>query len=165
MCLSESNLVWQKAMSLVPRLEIVGELEQEAGAWSAGPALGFEIPLFDRNQGQRAAAAAELRQRQEEYSALAVEIRSAVRTAHRRLLAARQTALSYQNEILPLQERFSNRSNYSTTQCRWVRHDYWWRNNSRSMPVEITSKHSTIIMSHARNLIRFLRQASHGCTG
>jgi cobalt-zinc-cadmium efflux system outer membrane protein len=94
-----------KAMSLVPRLEIVGELEQEAGAWSAGPALGFEIPLFDRNQGQRAAAAAELRQRQEEYSALAVEIRSAVRTAHRRLLAARQTALSYQNEILPLQEK------------------------------------------------------------
>ena len=94
-----------KAMSLVPRLEIVGELEQEAGAWSAGPALGFEIPLFNRNQGQRAAAAAELRQRQEEYSALAVEIRSAVRTVHRRLLAARQTALSYQNEILPLQEK------------------------------------------------------------
>jgi cobalt-zinc-cadmium efflux system outer membrane protein len=94
-----------KAMSLVPRLEVGGELEQEDGAWKAGPALGFEIPLFDRNQGQRAAAAAELRQRQEEYSALAVEIRSAVRTAHRRLLAARQTALSYQNEILPLQEK------------------------------------------------------------
>ena len=94
-----------KAMSLVPHLDIGGELEQEEGAWKAGPALGFEIPLFDRNQGQQAAAAAELRQRQEEYSALAVEIRSAVRTAHRRLLAARQTALSYQNEILPLQEK------------------------------------------------------------
>ena len=94
-----------KAMSLVPRLDIVGELEQEAGVWSTGPAFGFEIPLFDRKQGQRAAAAAELRRRQEEYYALAVEIRSGVRVAHRRLLAARQTALSYQNEILPLQER------------------------------------------------------------
>ena len=93
-----------KAMSLVPRLEVGGELEQEEGAWKAGPALGFEIPLFDRNQGQRAAAAA-LRQRQEGYHALAVEIRSAVRAAQRRLLTARQTALSYQDEILPLQEK------------------------------------------------------------
>ncbi len=94
-----------KAMSLVPNLEIGGEIEQEAGAWAAGPALGFEIPLFDRNQGQRAAAAAELRRQQGEYHALAVEIRSAVRAARRRLLTARQTALSYQNEILPLQEK------------------------------------------------------------
>ena len=94
-----------KAMSLVPRLEVGGELEQEDGAWKAGPALGFEIPLFDRNQGQRAAAAAVLRQRQEEYHALAVEIRSAVRAAQRRLLTTRQTALSYQDNILPLQEK------------------------------------------------------------
>ena len=94
-----------KAMALVPRLEIGGELEQEEGAWAAGPVLGFEIPLFDRNQGQRAAAAAELRRRQEEYYALAVEIRSVVRSAQRRLLAARQTALSYRNEILPIQDK------------------------------------------------------------
>ena len=94
-----------EAMSLVPHLEIGGELEREEGAWKAGPALGFEIPLFDRNQGQRAAAAAALGQRQEEYHALAVEIRSTIRAAQRRLLTARQTALSYQNEILPLQEK------------------------------------------------------------
>ena len=94
-----------KAMSLVPRLEVGGELEQEDGAWKAGPALGFEIPLFDRNQGQRAMAAAVLRQRQEEYHALAVEIRSAVRAAQRRLLTTWQTALSYQDDILPLQEK------------------------------------------------------------
>ena len=95
----------EKATSLVPHLDIGPELEQEEGAWAAGPVLGFEIPLFDRKQGQRAAAAAELRRRQEEYHALAVEIRSAVRAAQRRLLAARQTALAYQNEILPLQEK------------------------------------------------------------
>ena len=94
-----------KARALVPHLEIGGELEQESGAWKAGPVFGFEIPLFDRKQGQRAAAAAELRQRQEEYYALAVEIRAAVRTARHRLLTTRQTALVYQNEILPLQEK------------------------------------------------------------
>ncbi len=94
-----------EAMSLVPRLEIGGELEYEEGDWKAGPVLGFEIPLFDRNQGQRAAAAAELRRRQWEYHALAVEIRSLVRAARHRLLTARQTALAYQNEILPLQEK------------------------------------------------------------
>ena len=94
-----------KATSLVPHLEIGGELESEAGAWAAGPALGIEIPLFDRNQGQRAAAAAELRRRQAEYYALAVEIRSVARAAQRRLLAAQQVALSYQNKILPLQEK------------------------------------------------------------
>ena len=94
-----------KAMSLVPHLEIGGELEQEELAWKAGPAVGFEIPLFDRKQGERAAAAAELRRRQEAYHALAVEIRSVVRAAHRQLLAAQKMALSYQNEILPLQEQ------------------------------------------------------------
>ena len=94
-----------QATSLVPHLDLGAELEQEAGVWSAGPAFGFEIPLFDRKQGQRVAAAAELRRQQEEYYALAVEIRAAVRAAHRRLLTARQIALSYQNEILPLQER------------------------------------------------------------
>ena len=50
-----------KAMALVPRLEIGGELEKEEGAWKAGPIFGVEIPLLDRKQGQRAAAAAELR--------------------------------------------------------------------------------------------------------
>jgi cobalt-zinc-cadmium efflux system outer membrane protein len=94
-----------KTMALVPHLDIGGELENEAGAWRAGPTLGFEIPVFDRKQGQRAAAASELRRRQKEYYALAIEIRSAVRTAQRRLATARQTALFYQNEMLPLQEK------------------------------------------------------------
>ena len=93
------------ATSLVPHVDIIGELESEAGARSAGPAFGFEIPLFDRNQGQRAAATAELRRRQQAYYALAVEIRSAVRAAQRRVLTARQIVLSYQSEILPVQEK------------------------------------------------------------
>ena len=93
------------AMALVPHLDIGGEFEREAGAWKAGPLLGVEIPIFDRKQGQRAAVAAELRRRQKEYYALAIEIRSVVRAAQRRLSTTRQTALFYQNEMLPLQEK------------------------------------------------------------
>ncbi len=93
----------ENTTKLVPVLDLGTEIEKEEGKWKAGPALGFVIPLFDRNQGRRAAAAAELRRQQQEYYALAVEIRSAVRTARRRLLTARRTALFYQQEMLPLQ--------------------------------------------------------------
>ena len=94
-----------KATALVPVLGVGAEVEREEGKWQAGPGLGFAVPLFDRNQGRRAAASAELRSRQGEYYALAVEIRSAVRAARRRLLTARRTALFYQNKMLPLQEK------------------------------------------------------------
>ena len=90
---------------LVPVLDLGTEIEHDKGEWEAGPSLGFAIPLFDRNQGQRAAAAAELRRRQKEYDALAVEIRSAARAARRRLLTARRTAQFYQQQMLPLQNK------------------------------------------------------------
>ena len=92
-----------KATKLVPALDLGGEIEREEGKWKAGPALGFEIPLFDRNQGRIAAAKSELRRRQNDYHALAIEVRSAIRIARRRLLNARRTALFYRNEMLPLQ--------------------------------------------------------------
>ncbi|MBI1924449.1 TolC family protein, partial [Candidatus Poribacteria bacterium] len=91
------------ATQLVPRLDVSAEIEREEREWEAGPGLGVEIPLFDRNQGNRAATRAELRRLKLEYYALAVEIRAAVRAAQRRLLTARQTALFYRDEVLPLQ--------------------------------------------------------------
>ena len=95
----------ENAIKLVPALDVGAEIEGEEGDWEAGPTLGVEIPLFDRDQGQRAAAAAELRRRQQDYYALAVEIRAAVRAARRRLLTARRTALFYQSQMLPLQAK------------------------------------------------------------
>jgi outer membrane protein, heavy metal efflux system len=94
-----------KATKLVPELDFGGELEREEGKWKAGPSLGFSLPLFDRNQGKIVQAESELRRRQQEYYALAVEIRSAVRAARRRLLMAHRTAHFYQNQMLPLQEK------------------------------------------------------------
>jgi cobalt-zinc-cadmium efflux system outer membrane protein len=94
-----------KATSLIPTLDIAAEVEREEGEWEAGPGLGLSIPLFDRGQARRAAAIAKLRRQQQDYYALAVEIRADVRAARRRLLNAWQAAQFYQSEMLPLQEQ------------------------------------------------------------
>ena len=94
-----------KATALVPSLDLGAEFERAASDWATGPLIGFEIPIFDRNQGKVALAKSELRRRQQEFHALGVEIRAAVRAARHRLTSARRTALFYQNEILPLRRK------------------------------------------------------------
>ena len=94
-----------KATKLVPSLDLGMEIEHTAGEWASGPSIGFEIPLFNRNQAKVDSAKSELRRRQQEFHALAVEIRTAVRAARRRLTTARQAALFYQKEILPLRHK------------------------------------------------------------
>ncbi|MDE0040879.1 MAG: TolC family protein, partial [Candidatus Poribacteria bacterium] len=94
-----------KATKLVPSLDLGMEIERAAGEWASGPSIGFEIPLFNSNQAKVDSAKFELRRRQQEFHALAVEIRAAVRAARRRLTTARQAALFYQNEILPLRRK------------------------------------------------------------
>ena len=94
-----------KATKLVPSLDLGMEIEHTAGEWASGPSIGFEIPLFNRNQARVDSAKSELRRRQQEFHALAVEIRTAVRAARRRLTTARQAALFYQKEILPLRHK------------------------------------------------------------
>ena len=91
-----------KATALVPSLDLGVELERAASNWATGPMIGFEIPIFDRNQGKVNLEKSELRRRQHEFQALGVEIRAAVRAARRRFLSAQQNALFFQNEILPL---------------------------------------------------------------
>ena len=94
-----------KATALVPSLDLGAEFERAASDWATGPLIGFEIPIFDRNQGKVALAKSELRRRQQEFHALGVEIRAAVRAARHRLTSVRRTALFYQNEILPLRRK------------------------------------------------------------
>ena len=72
------------------------------GTASVGPHLEGSIPLFDRGQARVAKAAAELRQAQRRYYALAVDIRSEVRRARNRLQAAREQAAHYRSVVLPL---------------------------------------------------------------
>ena len=78
---------------------------REHEGWAVGPVVGIELPLFDRHQAGVARREAELRRSEEQLTALAVQIRAAVRTARNRLLFARDLVQHYQEVIIPLRER------------------------------------------------------------
>jgi cobalt-zinc-cadmium efflux system outer membrane protein len=83
------------------------EAERETdGQWRIGPTLSVPIPLFDQGQAAIARAAAVLRQSQQRYAALAVDIRSQVRAARSRMFNARAAAQFYHDEVLPTQQRY-----------------------------------------------------------
>lgn len=87
--------------------EVGPEVERDidGGIWSAGPLLSIPLPIFDQGQATRATALARLRQSEERFTALAVEIRSEVRRAYVRLQAARALASHYRRVVLPLRSR------------------------------------------------------------
>ncbi|HEY2586860.1 MAG TPA: TolC family protein [Tepidisphaeraceae bacterium] len=86
--------------------DVGAEAERETeGQWRIGPTLALPIPLFDQGQAAIPRARAVLRQSQQRYAALAIDIRSQVRAARTRLLNARSTARFYHDEILPTQQR------------------------------------------------------------
>ena len=94
------------------RLEVIGEMnaglhvEREPdGPTTIGPALEVPIPIFDRGKPAKARAMAVFRQRQQEYTALAVEARSEVRAAWNRMLASRRRTEYYRDVILPRRRR------------------------------------------------------------
>ena len=83
------------------------EAERETdGQWRIGPTIALPLPIFDQGQAAIPRAAAVLRQSQERYAALAVEIRAQVRAARTRMLNARAAAQFYRDEVLPTQQRY-----------------------------------------------------------
>jgi len=83
---------------------VEGERETD-GQWRVGPTLSVPVPLFDNGQAAIPRAAAVVRQSQQRYIELAVEIRAQVRAARARMLNARQQAQFYHDEILPTQQK------------------------------------------------------------
>ena len=83
------------------------ERDIDGGIWSMGPLLSIPLPIFDQGQATRASALARLRQTQERFTALAVEIRSQVRRDHARLVAAQALADHYRRVVLPLRSRIT----------------------------------------------------------
>jgi cobalt-zinc-cadmium efflux system outer membrane protein len=102
------QLGFHKATALVPELSLGALAEREEGAWKVGPTFGFSLPVFDQGQGRIGRAIAELRGTQQVYYALAVQIRSTVRTARDRVQGAQVRALYYRDIVLPLRERLVN---------------------------------------------------------
>ena len=75
------------------------------GPKTVGPTVDLELPIFDQKQAEVARLRAELRAAQHRTDALAIAIRSRVRQARNRLLAARMTIEYYAKALVPLRER------------------------------------------------------------
>jgi cobalt-zinc-cadmium efflux system outer membrane protein len=80
---------------------------------SLGPSVSLEIPLFDQRQAAIARLNAFKRQADDNLQALAVDVRSEVRSARIRLIGARAIVDEYRNGLVPIREdvvRFSQQN-------------------------------------------------------
>jgi cobalt-zinc-cadmium efflux system outer membrane protein len=75
------------------------------GPKTIGPTVDVELPIFDQKQAEVARLRAELHAAQHRADALAIAIRSEVRHARNRLLAARLTLDYFGKTLVPLRER------------------------------------------------------------
>jgi cobalt-zinc-cadmium efflux system outer membrane protein len=96
-----------RAQRFIPALTVGGHYEHEieGGVKSIGPSADLTLPLFDQGQAVTARGRALLQQSRLRYAALAVQIRSEVRAAYARTVAARDRASFYRRSVLPLQAR------------------------------------------------------------
>lgn len=92
------------ALRWVPGLSGYAHTEREPdGKTTIGPGIEILLPIFDWGQAAVPRDRALLRQKQQRYIALAVEIRSDVRAAYSRMRTARDRAEFYRLTVLPLQ--------------------------------------------------------------
>lgn len=104
------QLGFDRLTALLPESHLGALGERSEGAWEVGPVIEFPIPLFDQGQARTGRAAAELRRAQQEYYAMAVNIRAAALALRERSQGARDRVLYYRDIILPLHERIVNES-------------------------------------------------------
>lgn len=83
---------------------------EKDGQSSTGPSLNLPIPFFNFGQAAKVRTEAKVRQSQQRYLALAVEIRSEVRSARDRMVLARQRVDYAQSTALPLRRRVVDES-------------------------------------------------------
>jgi cobalt-zinc-cadmium efflux system outer membrane protein len=70
-----------------------------------GPTLKLELPIFNRGQGRIARLEAQLRQAERRVEANAIAIRADVREARDRVIAKRDLAIYYRDNLLPERHR------------------------------------------------------------
>jgi outer membrane protein, heavy metal efflux system len=84
---------------------VAAEREIEGGVWSLGPSISIALPVFDQRQATLGRAAAEIRQSEQRFAALAVQIRADVRRTWTGMEAARSRAEHYERVVLPLRKQ------------------------------------------------------------
>jgi len=100
------SLGFARFQEVAQQFEVGGHYVREIqGEHSTGPSIRIPIPLFNFGQGVKARGEAKVRQLQQRYLGLAVQIRSDVRTARDRMLNARQIVDYSRATVLPLRHR------------------------------------------------------------
>jgi cobalt-zinc-cadmium efflux system outer membrane protein len=90
----------------LPDATLGPDAERETdGQWRIGPTLTVPLPIFDQGQAGIARGQAMLRQSEARYAALAIDVRSQVRSARTRMFHARAKLELYRAEILALAEQ------------------------------------------------------------
>ena len=87
---------------VIPEFDLGVAAQKDDGDWSVGPAFSIELGIFDRGQGRKAEALAELRRARQTYSDQAVRLLADTRAAIRRVDNTRERALRVQDVMLPL---------------------------------------------------------------
>ena len=105
------NLGLTKSFRLVGALDFGVNSERETDSQTrTGPTFAIELPIFNQGQARIARGEAALRQAQDRFEALAVDVRSQIRELRDELTSKRDIALFYQDELLPGQRRILNES-------------------------------------------------------
>jgi outer membrane protein, heavy metal efflux system len=106
-----------KSLGLTKSFRLVGVLdfgvnsERETDSQTrTGPTFTIELPIFNQGQARIARGEAALRQSQDKFEGLAVEVRSQIRELRDELTSKRKIARFYQGELLPGQRRILNES-------------------------------------------------------
>ncbi|MDQ6632672.1 MAG: TolC family protein, partial [Verrucomicrobiota bacterium] len=89
-----------------PGAQIGVDTERDtSGQRVTGPTLSLELPIFDQGQSALARLAAQYRQAQRKFEALAVNVRSEIREARDTLIASRDASAYYEKVLLPQRQR------------------------------------------------------------
>lgn len=113
-----SGLVSSETAFSTGELGLVAKREAVDGEWGLGPAIVFDLPVFDGGGASRAVASAHLRAALAEHVSLAVEIRSAARRLRDRSVALDEQAAFVRSDVIPAAERLVQETlrNYNAMQ-------------------------------------------------
>lgn len=95
---------------VIPEFNLGASSERDDSVWYVGPAFSLAIPLFDFGQANSAKAQAKIIQEWNQYTALAIEIRSKARSSRFSLLNTFRQSRYLNKVIVPLAEKIT----YST---------------------------------------------------
>src|SRR6202048_3292261 len=105
------NLGLTKSFRLVGAVDFGVNSERETDSQTrTGPTFAIELPIFNQGQARIARGEAALRQAQDKFEALAIDLRSEIRELRDELASKREIARFYRDELLPGERRILKES-------------------------------------------------------